>query len=184
VQGITERLLDFSRLGDIRCSPTDLTELIQSVVAMVGTLGQYRCKTIRFETTTPVVANVNSQQIKQVVLNLLTNALESVDKDGAIDVRVAHSGDTARIIVQDNGCGMTEEVRTNLFEPFFTRRRDGRGTGLGLSITCRIVNQHGGQISAHSEGPGCGSRLEVILPIRATNDAQPEIAGPNYRAAA
>jgi signal transduction histidine kinase len=174
-KGITERLLDFSRMGDVRRSPSDLTDLIQDVVAMVGTLGQYRCKTIRFETTRPVVADVNPQQIKQVVLNLLTNALESVDKDGAVDVRVDSRGDMAHIVVSDDGCGMTSEVRENLFEPFFTRRRDGRGTGLGLSITCRIVNQHGGQITAHSDGPGLGSRLEVILPIRASNHGESEV---------
>lgn len=173
-KGITERLLDFSRLGDVRRMPSDLTDLIQDVVAMVGTLGQYRCKTIRFETSQPVVANVNPQQIKQVVLNLLTNALESVDKNGAVDVSVIAIGDNARIIVEDNGCGMTEEVRENLFEPFFTRRRDGRGTGLGLSITCRIVNQHGGQITAHSDGPGRGSRLEVTLPTNADQHVESE----------
>lgn len=171
-KGITERLLDFSRLGDVRRTASDLTELIQDVVAMVGTLGQYRCKTIRFDTTEQVHANVNPQQIKQVVLNLLTNALESVDKNGAVTVAVERKGELARIVVEDNGCGMTEEVRENLFEPFFTRRRDGRGTGLGLSITCRIVNQHGGQITAHSDGPGCGSRLEVLLPTNAEQDVE------------
>jgi two-component system, NtrC family, sensor kinase len=173
-KGITERLLDFSRMGDVRRSPCDLTDLIQDVVAMVGTLGQYRCKTIRFDTAVPVVADVNSQQIKQVVLNLLTNALESVDKNGAVEIQVRQIADTALISVQDNGCGMTDEVRENLFEPFFTRRRDGRGTGLGLSITCRIVNQHGGQISAHSDGPGCGSRLEVLLPTHAIEHVESE----------
>lgn len=173
-KGITERLLDFSRLGDVRRIPSDLTDLIQDVVAMVGTLGQYRCKTIRFEAGETVIANVNPQQIKQVILNLLTNALESVDKNGAVDVRVFGRGENVRIVVEDNGCGMTEEVRENLFEPFFTRRRDGRGTGLGLSITCRIVNQHGGQITAHSDGPGRGSRLEVILPTNADQHVESE----------
>ncbi|WP_164102675.1 sensor histidine kinase [Candidatus Laterigemmans baculatus] len=173
-KGITERLLDFSRMGDLRKSPTDLAELAEDVVAMVGTLGQYRCKTVRLDCSGPVIANVNPQQIKQVVLNLVTNALESVDTEGAVDVRVDTVGDSARITVEDDGCGMTDEVREHLFEPFFTRRRDGRGTGLGLSITYRIVNQHDGQLTAHSEGPQCGSRLEVLLPLEASSDVDHE----------
>ncbi len=171
-KGITERLLDFSRLGDVRKSPTDLNELVQDVVAMVGTLGQYRCKSIQITTSEPVFADVNPQQIKQVVLNLLTNALESVDKDGQVEVQVSAHGENAQIIVRDNGCGMNGEVLENLFEPFFTRRRDGRGTGLGLSITYRIVNQHGGQLTAHSDGPGCGSSLQATFPLKASADVE------------
>ena len=62
---------------------------------------------------------------------------------------------------------MSQEVLTHLFEPFFTRRRDGTGTGLGLSITYRIVSQHGGSLTASSDGEGCGSRLEMLLPLAA-----------------
>lgn len=173
-KGITERLLDFSRMGDVRKAPTDLAELAEDVVAMVGTLGQYRCKTIRLDCPEPVVANVNAQQIKQVVLNLVTNALESVGTEGAVDVRVRSVGGAAKITVEDNGCGMDDEVLEHLFEPFFTRRRDGRGTGLGLSITYRIINQHHGQLTAHSDGPQCGARLEVTLPLEATIEIEDE----------
>jgi signal transduction histidine kinase len=59
---------------------------------------------------------------------------------------------------------MTDEVIQHLFEPFFTRRRGGQGTGLGLSITYRIVNEHGGHISARSDGVGHGSEFIVTLP--------------------
>jgi len=77
------------------------------------------------------------------------------------------------VTVEDNGCGMTNEVLEHLFEPFFTRRRDGSGTGLGLSITHRIVTQHGGVLTAHSDGPGHGSRLQFAVP------ADEPIAGEN-----
>ncbi len=165
-KGITEKLLDFSRLNQVRRAPTDLTELIQDVVAMVGTVGKFRCKTIRTHTTGPVIAEVNSQEIRQVVLNLVTNALESVDHDGAVDVRVRAEEQWASIVVEDNGCGMTQEVMQHLFEPFFTRRRDGSGTGLGLSITHRIISQHGGALVPFSDGEGCGSRMELSLPYQ------------------
>ena len=95
----------------------------------------------------------------------MTNALESVDEDGAIDIEVGIQDQRAVVLVQDDGCGMTSEVLRHLFEPFFTRRRDGTGTGLGLSITYRIVSQHGGSLIAQSEGEGSGSRMEMHLPL-------------------
>jgi len=172
-KGITQRLLDFSRLGNIERTQVDICELIEDVVAMVGTLGQYKCKTLRTHFDGIVTAHVNGQQIRQVALNLITNALESVDTNGTVDVYVARDGDLTRVTVEDNGCGMTNEVLEHLFEPFFTRRRDGSGTGLGLSITHRIVTQHGGVLTAHSDGPGHGSRLQFAVP------AEEPIAGEN-----
>lgn len=167
-KGITERLLDFSRLGDVERTHVDICELINDVVAMVGTLGKYRCKTLRADCPGAITALVNGQQIRQVVLNLITNALESVDTDGAVDVRVQQVDSIVRVTVEDNGCGMSEEVLEHLFEPFFTRRRDGTGTGLGLSITHRIVTQHGGKLVAHSDGPGRGARMQLELPSTPT----------------
>lgn len=167
-KGITQRLLDFSRMGNVEKSRVDICELIREVVAMVGTLGQYRCKTLRADCPNTISAMVNGQQIRQVMLNLITNALESVDPDGAVDVQLRQDADRVVVTVRDNGCGMTEEVLEHLFEPFFTRRRDGKGTGLGLSITHRIVTQHGGKLTAHSEGPGKGSLLRLELPIEMT----------------
>jgi two-component system NtrC family sensor kinase len=71
----------------------------------------------------------------------------------------------AELVFTDNGCGMSPDVLENIFEPFFTRRRDGKGTGLGLSITHRIVNQHHGEIMASSPGVDRGSTFTVRLPI-------------------
>jgi signal transduction histidine kinase len=84
-------------------------------------------------------------------------------------VRVSPRGSEAQIVVEDDGCGMTDDVIQHLFEPFFTRRRGGQGTGLGLSITYRIVEEHHGQIAAHSDGIGKGSTFTVTLPLRQPN---------------
>ncbi len=72
------------------------------------------------------------------------------------------------MVFTDNGCGMSPEVLENIFEPFFTKRRDGKGTGLGLSITHRIINQHHGEIMAYSPGENQGSTFTVRLPIHPT----------------
>lgn len=165
---ITEKLLDFSRMGDSQKHATELRDLVLGVIEMLQHLGRYHDKQVELLAGEPVIADVNPQELKQVVLNLITNGLDSLDPGGKVTIRVDRKGTSARIIVEDNGCGMTSEVIQHLFEPFFTRRRGGQGTGLGLSISYRIVTEHGGQITAESEGPGKGSRFAVTLPANAS----------------
>jgi two-component system NtrC family sensor kinase len=136
---------------------------VSDMLLMVRPLN--KTKTIEYYEPMSVRARVNPQEIKQVVLNLVTNALDACDEGGRVVVRLTQSGDRALLLVSDNGCGMSEEVLEHLFEPFYTRRRDGQGTGLGLSITYRIVNEHGGTIEAFSDGPFRGSLFRVSLPL-------------------
>ncbi len=162
---ITEKLLDFSRTGQIRRQTTDLGELVRGVIEMLGHLGKYQRKRIELHVSEPILLSVNPQEIKQVVLNLLTNALDSIEPDGLVQVCLDRRDGLAELAVVDDGCGMTPEVLEHVFEPFFTRRRAGQGTGLGLSITYRIVSDHGGEIEVSSAGPGRGSVFRVRLPL-------------------
>lgn len=164
-KGITERLLDFSRMGDVTRQDTDLGDLIQGVIEMIQHLGKYREKHVRFERSGRVTACVNSQELKQVILNLVTNGLDSLDPGGTVTVQLSRHEGVSEILVRDDGCGMTRDVLEHVFEPFFTRRRDGQGTGLGLSITYRIIAEHGGTIDVTSDGPGRGSQFRVTLPL-------------------
>jgi signal transduction histidine kinase len=165
-KGITEKLLDFSRCHDIQRQRTDLVELVQSVVEMIQHMGKYRGKSIAFQPKEAVFAHVDPQEIKQVVLNLVVNALDCMETDGTLRIQMRNVEGMAEATFVDDGCGMAPEVLENIFEPFFTRRRVGKGTGLGLSITHRIVTQHHGDISATSEGEGQGSTFTVRLPIQ------------------
>lgn len=165
---ITQKLLEFSRGGERRREPTDLSDLIQGVLDMARHLPNCKGKTIHFEPAGKLVASVNGQEIKSVVLNLVVNALDSMDETGTLDIALAQRDGMAEIVFTDTGCGMTAEVLENIFEPFFTRSRTGKGTGLGLSISHRVISQHGGEIEAASVGPGHGSAFTVRLPLRAT----------------
>ncbi len=165
-KGITERLLDFSREGNHERSVMNLAELTEGVIDMVRHLGKYREKEIEFNCDRPVYAHVDAQEIKQVMLNLVTNGLDALDAGGTLTIHLSEKSGQAELRVIDNGCGMTPETLARIFEPFFTSRQDGQGNGLGLAITHRIVEDHGGRIVATSDGPGCGSQFRVTLPIQ------------------
>jgi two-component system NtrC family sensor kinase len=182
-KGITEKLLDFSRVGELKRVPTSLPSLVSDVIDVVRHLGRYREKHIVAEAATDVVAEVNPEEMKQVVLNLIVNALDSMDPGGKLEIRMYEEGPWAVLVFEDDGCGMTPDVLENIFEPFFTRRRSSRGTGLGLSITHRIVTQHQGEITAYSEGPGRGSRFTVRVPLKAAPPERGKEAPCGNRAA-
>ena len=177
---ITEKLLDFSRLGQTKRQATELGELVQGVIDVLGHLGKYQRKRLEFTPGKPVVALANGQEIKQVTLNLLTNALDSVDEEGVVRVELAARDGMAELSVNDNGCGMEPAVLERVFEPFFTRRRAGQGTGLGLSIAYRIVADHGGAIEA--ESAGAGLRRGLPRPP-AAGPAEQQAGGPRRQAA-
>ncbi len=110
-------------------------------------------------------------QINQVLLNLLLNAIQSMDKPGAIRVSIQQDGDCAVVTVADEGKGIAPENLSNIFRPFFTTK--GHGTGLGLSLARRIVESHAGQIDVRSE-LGNGTQFLVRLPFQNSGRSIPQ----------
>jgi signal transduction histidine kinase len=176
---ITSKLLEFSRVGERRREPTDLAGLIQSVLEIAQHLQNCRGKRILFQPYTQVTAGVNAQDIKSVVLNLVVNALDSMDEGGVLTITLLQRGPQAEMVFTDTGCGMPAEVLDNIFEPFFTKNRTGKGTGLGLFISHQIVDQHGGQIEARSPGLNQGSTFTVRVPIQPVQGSGPDLHGPD-----
>ncbi|MGL4420907.1 MAG: sensor histidine kinase, partial [Gemmataceae bacterium] len=174
---ITQKLLDFSRSGERKRESTDLGRLIQDVIDVTRVLPTSQGKTIQFSVSY-LVAAVSPPDLKSVVLNMIVNALESMDTGGTLAIGLRSESGFAELAFRDTGCGMSPEVLENIFEPFFTRRRTGNGTGLGLSISHQIIDQHGGSIHAHSAGPGQGSTFVVRVPLKAT-EATPDQPNTN-----
>jgi len=122
-------------------------------------------KPIRIEViTAPDLAEIehDSDQIHQVVLNLLLNAVQSIEGSGHVTVKVYTQDDCATISVTDTGRGISPQHINQIFRPFYTTKPTG--TGLGLSLVHRIIDEHDGQIKVTSE-PGRGSTFEVSLPF-------------------
>ncbi len=166
---ITAKLLSLSSPPTDERTSVCLSQVAHRVAQMLAGLPRFRTVRVTVETSglDDAVIYANEGQITQVMVNLITNALEAVDPvAGRVGVRIKRAGTSLSIHVEDNGRGMTEQVLQKSFEPFYTdtSRHSERGIGLGLSVTHAIVEQHGGSIDARSEGPGKGSTFTVELP--------------------
>jgi signal transduction histidine kinase len=153
------------------------------MASMVQGLKQFAGRRLRveIESDDPLLARANPTEMKQVMLNLIINALEAAPAGvGQIIVSGANHATSVELSVTDNGRGMTQQTLDQVFEPFYTDKRGAGepGTGLGLSITHAIITNHGGQIRAASDGPGLGSKFTIQLPIGDVPLSSPSIAQP------
>jgi len=161
---ITERLLNFARGSNAERNLYDITAIAQEVVGMASHLGRFRDRRLTLDRTAPCCAWVNGPEIKQVLLNLVANALESTRPGGRVEIQIRECPQHVELSVVDDGVGMTPDILEHIFEPFFTKREAGKGTGLGLSISHRIVQDHQGSLEASSAGPGQGSTFRLRVP--------------------
>ena len=164
INQIVTDLLRTARPHPPRVRKSDLNTTVEHAV-MLGRQ-QALAKSVAIELKKdPALPEVDhdSDQIHQVLLNLLLNALQAIDKDGKIAVTIRQQGKTAVIEVADNGRGIAPEHLPNIFRPFYTTK--GEGTGLGLSLARRIVEEHHGRIDVTST-PGKGSSFAVVLPLQ------------------
>jgi signal transduction histidine kinase len=104
-------------------------------------------------------------RINQVFMNLVTNAVQAMDGQGRLTLRVRREGGRIAVAVADTGCGIAPEDLARVTDPFFTTKPVGQGTGLGLSIVRRIVEEHGGELDVSSR-VGQGTTITVRLPVR------------------
>ena len=166
---VVRRLLDFSRPGAQSRTRADLNGIVEDVLALT----QHLIHTSGVQLTASLAGDlpwvsVDRNQMQQVLLNLVHNALQSMPDGGSLylatELREVEDRQWAVICVRDSGKGISARDRERIFEPFYTTRSDRGGTGLGLSITYSIVTDHGGTIDVESE-VGLGSTFTVRLPL-------------------
>jgi signal transduction histidine kinase len=158
-------LLRFARREQFRFTPVDLADLVRGTVASLGARLDAESVDVGLDLEPGVLARADADKVRQLVLNLLENALDALATvEGArqIDVAVAGVNGHAVLAVEDNGPGVPADVLPRLFEPFFSLKP--HGTGLGLAIAKRTVDAHGGRLSATSGQHG-GLRIDVELPL-------------------
>jgi signal transduction histidine kinase len=154
----------FTHAGSPVREPADLNGLIEDAIAMLRSRPRPPDVTLDFEPGALPQISCAPQELRQVFLNLLVNALDAVSARGQVNVSTWRENGEVIAQVRDDGCGMTPQVLERIFDPFFTTKRVGEGTGLGLGIAWHIVNAHGGRIEVQS-APGDGTEFQVHLPI-------------------
>lgn len=165
-QMIMENLLKFARKEEVAFDAIDINKVIIDATAIVEhQLSINQVKLIReIDENLPRVEG-NANQLQQVLMNLMINAQQAMkNQTGTVTVRSMPGGnENIKIEVQDNGPGMTAELRDKIFEPFFSTKPSGEGTGLGLSVSYGIIKEHDGTITVHSK-PGEGATFTIVLP--------------------
>jgi len=163
VRTIVQNLKSFSRVDEVEFKLTDINVCITSTINIVWSELKYKVNLVKELSEIPPLL-CYPQQINQVIMNLLVNAGQAIEKQGEITVRSWHENGSIYASVSDTGCGIPSTVLNRIFEPFFTTKDVGKGTGLGLSITYDIVKNHDGEITVESE-PGKGTTFTIRLPM-------------------
>jgi two-component system, NtrC family, sensor kinase len=167
-QKIIQTLLTFSRPVSAAFSPLALNQVVTDTLRLVDHHLRKRqglLVELNLADDLPLVYGDESQ-LKQVVLNLLVNALDAIQEEGVILIQTTPvEGEEVCLCVKDTGCGIAPDILDKLFEPFFTTKPVGKGIGIGLASCYTIVHEHGGEITVSSE-LGKGSRFTVCLPLQ------------------
>lgn len=162
VQEIVKGLRDFSHTNFDTKDACNIAECVESTLRIANTELKSRC-TVHCELNPIPDVLGNRGELNQVIMNLLMNAGQAMDKYGDIYVKTSVEDGFVELSISDNGSGIEEDHLSKLFDPFFTTKAVGEGTGLGLSISYGIITDHGGTIVVESE-PGKGTTFIVQLP--------------------
>jgi two-component system NtrC family sensor kinase len=174
---VTHQLLGFARKDDSVVSEVNLSQLVEEAVQLVEKEASYK----EIEFVQEVDASLDSirsdaYQLRQVLINLLTNAIHATGPKGRIKIRLQKDGEQAILTIQDTGQGIPQEDLERIFEPFFSTKPTGEGTGLGLFVTRGIVEKLGGTIEAESR-LGEGTDFRITLPRVYQNEGSVEAEG-------
>lgn len=163
---IVNSLKSFSRAGEDNRSRANLHDDIESTLLLLSHQHKNRLKIIKKYGDIPFV-NCNHGKISQVFMNILSNAMDALtdQADGEIVIETSSNKSEVIIAISDNGPGIPDEVKSKIFEPFYTTKGDGKGTGLGLSISLNIIKEHDGKIELENLQGRSGTKFIVHLPI-------------------
>jgi PAS domain S-box-containing protein len=161
---IISSLNRFNRKSDTLNEKCEIHIILDNCLIMLQNKLKHKVKVINHYTNSDFVILGNEGKLHQVFLNILSNAEQSIEKEGIIEITTAIENDKLEIKISDNGYGISEENLTKIIDPFFTTKDPGKGTGLGLSIAYQIIQNHKGNIKINSQLKK-GTTVIVTLPI-------------------
>ena len=167
---IVTDLRNFSRLDEAEIKEVDLHEGLETTLKLLTSETKNRIEIHKEYGELPKISCYSSH-INQVLMNILSNAIQAIEKKGEIWIKTKVVKNEIQISIQDSGSGISKENLSRIFDPFFTTKKIGKGTGLGLSISYGIIQKHHGDIKVESE-IGKGSSFTIILPKKGIQKAE------------
>jgi signal transduction histidine kinase len=164
---IVSDLLKFARQSEPELRLGDMRETVQTAMRLTSYLIR-RYDLCAELPENPVWVTYDAQQIEQVLINMIHNAVQAMPDGGKMRIALVEVDGTASVIVEDSGCGISQEHLKRIFDPFFTTKPEGEGTGLGLSVSYGIIANHRGRIDVESE-QGKGTKFIIVLPMSSPN---------------
>lgn len=163
---IVSDLLKFARQSKVERTHRDLRETVQAALRLTKYLaGKAHVQSVAELPDQPLWLTYDAQQIEQVLINMIHNAIQAMPEGGTLRLRASNSADYVTVMIQDTGTGIAPENLNRIFDPFFTTKPEGEGTGLGLSVSYGIVSDHGGYIEVVSKLDE-GTTFTISLPVR------------------
>ncbi len=162
---VVKGLLEFSRVQEFKLRPANLADVAARAIRLVQSQVPADIST-SIEIPADLMVPMDVQRIQEVFLNLIINAAQAIEHQGAIAIsaKINETEDMAMIEIHDTGPGVPKEIQGQLFDPFYTTKEEGKGTGLGLSVVYGIIQKHHGEITVVSE-PGQGTSFFISLPL-------------------
>ena len=165
---IVKGLRNFSRMDSEEMLPFNIHEGLDTSLLLLKNKYKNNIEIIKnYDPDLPYI-HCHQGAINQVFLNILSNAIDAIEDTGKIWITTSREKDYLKISIKDNGCGMSDEIKEKIFDPFYTTKDVGKGTGLGMSITYGIIQEHEGHIGIISE-QGKGTEIIITLPIKPNN---------------
>ncbi len=162
---VVHNMLGYARKMEPHLEEVDVNKTLEQTIALLENYA--RINNIEIKTTfspdLPIIAS-DQAQLQQVLMNLISNSIDAIGKDGLIDIKTMRLGSMINIRVKDNGPGIPEDQQKKIFDPFFTTKETGKGTGLGLWVSYNIIEKMRGTITLKSKA-GKGSSFVVQIPI-------------------
>ncbi|MDR4509795.1 MAG: ATP-binding protein [Candidatus Brocadiaceae bacterium] len=163
---IISDLLNFSRQSDPKFERISVNGVVRDTLSVVYHQSNIMDRNIQLNLSeAPCEVIGDSQQLKQVFMNIMINSLHATEGGGNILIATYQKQEIVQIIFKDDGIGIRQEHLDRIFDPFFTTKATGKGTGIGLAICYGIIDMHSGKIEAYSEGEGRGATFTVTFPL-------------------
>ncbi len=170
-KGIIQGLLEFSRDQEPQKVVTDINFIVKKSLKIVKNEFHIRHIIVDLKLGSSMMVFLDENQIEQVLVNILLNAIQAIDNNGTISIKTSANTkeNELKIEITDSGCGIAQEQIDKIFDPFFSTK--SKGTGLGLAVSYGIINSHEGNIKVDSR-PGEGTRFTITLPLLSSSDKE------------